>query len=146
MYHRIDETMKIKFIRRFCVMALLLSVYPLCVLVFSWSHVLRSDLKGGRHGPLDAYRHALASAVVSYTLDEWAVKLTTWIFESGGKDSHQMDIHNNRLGAHLGTTATSFSDLEPAVHRAVQNGTVSSLDSEQITWLSSDRWREGWLW
>lgn len=141
--HRI---MKRKYTRRVFLWFLLLSVYPVFVLVFTWSHVLGSDLKGGRHGQLDAYRHALASAVVSYTLGEWAVHVTTWIFESGEKDSHQMDIHNNRIGARLGTRAATFSDLEPAVHRAVLNGTVSSVDSEQITWLSSDRWRDGLLW
>lgn len=146
MKHRIVEAMKTKYIRRVCAVALLLSVYPVSVVVFAWSHVLRSELKGGRHGQLDAYRHALARAVVSYTLGEWAVNVTTWIFESGGKDTHQMDIHNNRIGARLGASAATFSDLEPAVHRAVLIGTVSSVDSDQITWLSSDRWREGWLW
>jgi len=115
-------------------------------MVFTWSHVLRSDLKGGRHGQLDAYRHALASATVSYTLGEWAVDVTTWIFESGKKDSNKMDIHNNRIGARLGTKAESFGDIEPAVRSAVLNGTVSSVDTEQITWLSSDRWRDGKLW
>jgi hypothetical protein len=140
------EAMRRKVVRRACAFALLLSAYPVCIMVFTWSHVLRSDLKGGRHGQLDAYRHALASATVSYTLGEWAVDVTTWIFESGKKDSNKMDIHNNRIGARLGTKAESFGDIEPAVRSAVLNGTVSSVDTEQITWLSSDRWRDGKLW
>jgi hypothetical protein len=115
-------------------------------MVFTWSHVLKSDLKGGRHGQLDAYRHALASATVSYTLGEWAVNVTTWIFESGEKDSNKMDIHNNRIGAQLGAKAESFADIEPAVHRSVLSGTDSSVNSDQIAWLSSNRWRDGKLW
>jgi len=140
------EEMRRKLLRRACAFALLLSIYPVCVIAFTWSHVLRSDLKGGRHGQLDAYRHALASATVSYTLGEWAVNVTTWIFESGEKDSNKMDIHNNHLGARLGVKAESFSDIEPAVRSSVLNGTVSSVDSDQITWLPSSRWRDGKLW
>ena len=138
--------MRRKLLRRACVVALLLGIYPVCVIVFTLSHVLRSDLKGGRHGQLDAYRHALASATVSYTLGEWAVNLTTWIFESGEKDSNKMDSHNNRLGARLGAKAESLSDIEPAVRRSVLSGTVFSADSDQITWLPSSRWRDGKLW
>lgn len=107
---------------------------------------MKSDLKGGRHGQLDAYRHALASAAVSYTLGEWAVNVTTWIFESGEKDSNKMDIHNNRVGAHLGSNSESFSDTEPAVRRSVLDGKVGAINSDQITWLPSSRWREGRLW
>ena len=83
------------------------------MIVFTWSHVLRSDLKGGRHGQLDAYRHALASATVSYTVGEWAVSLTTWVFESGGKDSNKMDIHNNRIGAKIGSAPNRSVILSP---------------------------------
>jgi hypothetical protein len=140
------EEMKPKLLRRACALAFLLSLYPVGVVAFTWSHVLRSDLKGGRNGQLDAYRHALASATVAYTLGEWAVNVTTWIFESGGKDSNKMDIHNNRIGARLGATAESFSEIEPSVRCAVLNGAVSSLDSHQITWLPSSHWRDGKLW
>ena len=138
--------MRRKLIRRAGAFALLICVYPVCVIAFTWSHVLKSDLKGGRHGQLDAYRHALASATVSYTLGEWAVNVTTWIFESGKKDSNKMDIHNNRVGARLGSEADSFSDIEPTVRRSVLNGNVAAIDSDKITWLSPTRWRDGKLW
>jgi hypothetical protein len=140
------EEMKRKLLRQACAFALLLSVYPIGVMVFTWSHVLRSDLKGGRHGPLDAYRHALASATVSYTLGEWAVSLTTWIFESGQKDSNKMDIHNNRIGAKIGSSSKSFSELEPAVRQAVLDGEVSATDPTKPTWLSPSKWRDGKFW
>lgn len=107
---------------------------------------MRSDLKGGRNGQLDAYRHALASATVSYTLGEWAVSLTTWVFESGGKDSNKMDIHNNRLGAKIGSSCTWFGDLEPAVRQAVLDGEASATDPAKITWLSPSKWRDGKFW
>lgn len=77
-------------LRRVAIFFLLLSIYPLCVLFYTWTHVFRSDLEGGRHGPLDAYPHALASAIVSYTLDERAVYLMTGLMESDGKDSNKM--------------------------------------------------------
>src|SRR5688572_11426083 len=88
--------------------ALILSLYPLFVLTYTWSCVFRSDLEGGRHGPLDAYRHALASAVVSYTFGERSVGLVTSLMESKGKNSNKMDSHNNRIGAHIGANSRSF--------------------------------------
>ena len=127
------------------VLVLLSSVYPAIVLVYTWGCVLRSDFHGGRHGPLDAYRHALASAVVSYTINESAVNLITALFESKGKASNRMDRHNNRIGASLGRRATSFHELEPAVRRLVSKGTVDSADLDQITWLPEEKWRDGWI-
>ena len=143
---RLVKEMRRKLLRRSCVFALLLGIYPVSVIAFTWSHVLRSDFKGGRHGQLDAYRHALASAMVSYTLGEWAVHVTTCIFESGEKESNRMDVHNNRVGAHLGSKAEAFSDIEPAVRRSVMNGNVAAIDPDQITWLPSIRWRDGKFW
>lgn len=132
--------------RRLYALAALLSIYPVSVLVFTWSHVSRSDLEGGRHGQLDAYRHALASATVSHTLGEWAVDLVTCIFEWNDKQSNEMDRHNNRIGASIGSNVKSFREIEPAVRRAVLNGTVDSDDLDQITWLSSNKWRDGRFW
>lgn len=127
-------------------LALVLSIYPLFVLVYTWSCVLGSHLEGGRHGPCDAYRHALASAVVSYTLGERAVAITTTVMESRGRDSNKMDEHNNRIGARIGANSKSFHELEPSVRQAVLNGTVNSTDPHQVTWLPSAKWRKGRLW
>ncbi len=135
-----------RLLRRGGAFALLLAAYPLWVVVFTWSHVLRSDFEGGRNGKLDAYRHALASATVSYTLGVWAVEVTTWVFESGGKDSNEMDVHNNRIGALIGSKAGSFSEIEPAVRDAVAGGCVSAEDAGQITWLPASKWRDRKLW
>lgn len=135
-----------KLLRRLGIIGLILGVYPVCILVFTWSHVLKSDFEGGRHGKLDAYRHALASAAVSYTSGEWAVDFTTWIFESNEKDSNTMDTHNNRIGANLGSEAVSFRNIEPAVRHAVLNGKVSAVDPKQITWLPPTKWSDGKLW
>ena len=126
-------------------LVLLLGIYPALVLVYTLSFVLRSDLRGGRHGPLDAYRHALASSVVAYTLNESAVDLVTALFESKGKASNRMDRHNNRIGASLGTRTASFRELEPSVRRLVSKGTVDSADLDQITWLPEEKWRDGWI-
>lgn len=137
---------KRKILLRLGALALLLSIYPLCVLIYTWSCVFRADLEGGRHGPLDAYRHALASAVVSYTLDARAVGLITTLFESSGKDSNTMDRHNNHLGARIGASAKSFRELEPLVRQAVLDGTADSTDTNQITWLRNEKWRAGRIW
>ncbi|WP_411825543.1 DUF6973 domain-containing protein [Luteolibacter sp. AS25] len=138
--------MKRKLLRRAFFLAVILLLYPIWVIGFTWSHVSKSDFEGGRHGQLDAYRHALASATVSNTLGEWAVTLTTLIFESRGKESNDMDIHNNRLGAAIGSNTNSFRDIEPAVHRAVAEGRVFSKDPTTITWLPPAKWRHGKFW
>lgn len=132
--------------RGLCVLALVLSIYPLCVLFYTWGCVFRSDLGCGRNGPLDAYRHTLASAVVSYTLGEWAVNLTTSIMETKGKDSNRMDSHNNLIGARIGSKSKSFLDLEPSVRKRVLDGTVNSTDENQITWLPKEKWSDARVW
>jgi len=126
--------------------AFLVSVYPAFVLGYTWSHVVRSTLSGGRHGPLDAYRHTLASAVVGFTLGPRAVQCVTWAMESAGKDENRMDRHNNLIGAAIGASARSFSEIEPAVHAQVLRGAVNAPDPGQVTWLPPERWRAGRLW
>ena len=127
-------------------LVLVLSIYPLFVLLYVWSYVFRSDLDGGRNGPLDAYRHTLASSVVAYTLDERVVDLVTRLMESGNKNSNKMDIHNNRIGAQIGAQAQSFLELEPAVRRAVLDGAINSPQANQITWLPEKSWRDSRFW
>ena len=137
---------KQKTLLRLTALTIFLSIYPLSVLTYTWTCVFRSDLEGGRHGPLDAYRHTLASAVVSYTLHERAVDLITTLMESKGKDSNKMDRHNNRIGSQIGATSKSFRDLEPAVRQTVQNGTINSTNTNQITWLPKEKWRRARIW
>jgi len=107
---------------------------------------MRSDFEGGRHGPLDAYRHALASAVVSYTLGDKAVDIATSLMESKGKQSNTMDRHNNQIGARIGATANTFKEIELSVRQSVLNGTVGSTNDNQITWLPAEKWRDARLW
>ena len=99
-------------LRHLLVLTVILFGYPAFVIGYTWIHVLGSDLEGGRHGPIDAYRHALASAVVSHTLGDWAVELVTTVFESSGKDTNQMDRKNNMIGAAIGIGTCSFGNLE----------------------------------
>lgn len=37
-------------------LAVVLSVYPIFVISYTWFHVLSSELEGGRHGPLEVCR------------------------------------------------------------------------------------------
>ena len=144
--HDVAMMNKRKLLRGIGGLVLLLGIYPALVLGYTWSCVLQSDFRGGRHGPLDAYRHALASSVVSYTLKESAVDLITALFESKGKASNRMDGHNNRIGARLGAHADSFRELEPSVRELVSNGAVDAVNPGQITWLPENKWRDGWIW
>ncbi|SDQ54070.1 hypothetical protein SAMN05428982_1502 [Pseudoxanthomonas sp. CF385] len=133
-------------LRRLVLLALVLAVYPAFVLIYTWSHVLQSPLPGGRHGPLDAYRHTLASAVVAYTLDARAIDLVNGVMERRGKRANAMDIHNNLLGAAIGSRAARFSDIEPLVARSVAAGQIDASSPDQTTWLPQDDWKEGFAW
>lgn len=137
---------KRKFYIKLGAIAFILGIYPLCLLMYTWTCVFQSDLEGGKNGPLDAYRHTLASAIVSHTLGEWAVKATTFIMESKTSASGAMDRHNNRIGMKIGSHATSFKDLEPMVRARVMKGKCSSTKTDQITWLPKTKWRNSNLW
>ncbi|MBA3930144.1 MAG: hypothetical protein C0521_11225 [Xanthomonas sp.] len=131
---------------RLAMVGIALAAYPACVLTYTWSHVLQSPLPGGRHGPLDAYRHTLASAVVAYTSDPRAVHLVNDVMERRGKRANAMDIHNNLIGAAIGSRATRFSDLEPMVARSVAAGGIDAASPDQTTWLPASDWKEGFAW
>jgi hypothetical protein len=137
-----------------CVLAAaVLAAYPVFVLGQVYAVTLRSDLPGGRHGPKDAYRHSLASAIVAYTGSPRWVAWVTAVMEptdnaSGhARDtvrsaSHAMDAHNNRLGARIGAQAESWHQMHAAVRAAVEAGGVQVDDENRITWLPPEKWRE----
>lgn len=127
-------------------MALALCIYPLFIMIYTVSHVNQSDLEGGGNGPLDAYRHTLASAVVTYTLGEWAVNITSYFMESEKSVTAEMDRHNNHIGAKIGSHAKSFKDIEPTVRQHVLEGACFSMKDEQTTWLPKSYWRKRLLW
>jgi hypothetical protein len=117
------------------------SAYAAFVLGYTWSHVAHSSLPGGRYGPLDAYRHTLASAAVAFTLSPRAVDLTTWFMERRDDDTNLMDRRNNQIGAAIGVHARSFSAIEPAVRAEVSRGAVNARDAIQLTpWRASRFW------
>ena len=132
-------------LRLLLLIGLIAASYPAFVLTYTWSHVLKSELPGGRHGPLDAYRHTLASAVVAYTLNQNAVHLVNGFMEKNGKRSNAMDTHNNLVGASIGARSIRFADIEPAVKTAVSAGAIRATQSSQVTWLEPDKWQDGKL-
>jgi hypothetical protein len=93
-----------------------------------------------------SHRHTLASAVVSYTIGQTSVEITTSLMESKARESNQMDRHNNRIGSDIGASAKSFHEIEPTVRQCISQGTVHSRAAEQITWLPPAKWSTGRLW
>jgi hypothetical protein len=59
-----------------------------------------------------------------------------------GNPMRAMDAHNNRIGARIGATATSWNDMQVKVLHAVRSGTVDASNADQITWLPQPWWRD----
>jgi hypothetical protein len=119
----------------------LLSAYPLATLGYVYGHTMFSDLPGGRHGPRDAYRHALAAGFVAYTISPRAVKLVSRVMESDSHISSVMDRHNNAVGAAIGTRADSLADMQREVLARVNQGGVMTMSPDRLTWMPPRTWR-----
>jgi hypothetical protein len=130
--------------RRWWLAALVLGSYPAFVLGATYWHFFQVDLPGGRNGPADAYRHSLASAIVAYTLSPRCVDWVTAVMEhdGNGNPSRAMDAHNNRLGARIGATASSWNAMQQAVLAAVEHGAIDTRSPDQITWRAPVAWQE----
>ena len=120
----------------------LLATYPLALLGYVYWYSLGSGLPGPRHGPQDAYRHALASAVLAYTISPRAVHWVTEVMEFADDPSSRMDRHNNAIGASVGAAASAFAQIRPQVLQRVQGGRVNATDPQQVTWMPLHYWRE----
>ncbi len=131
-------------LRAACWTGAVAAVYPVFVLGFVYSQFFTAGLPGGRHGPADAYRHSLASAVVAYTLHPRCVDWVTAVMERDGRGSaaRVMDAHNNRLGARIGAQADSWHTMRRGIADAVARGAINATSPEQITWLAPDAWQE----
>ncbi len=121
-------------------------LYTSFVLGFVWWHCHKSGLEGGKYGPLDAYRHTLASALVAYTTTPRLVSATTKIMEYKNRPIDLMDQHNNAIGAEIGVNAESLFDLDAAVKNQVAHGTIDASSAQQTTWLPPQYWLESLLW
>ena len=121
--------------------ATVVAVYPLALLGYVYGHSLTSGLPGARHGPQDAYRHTLASAVLAYTISPTAVDWVTGVMEFADEPSSAMDRHNNAIGASIGAAATSFVQIRPQVEQRVAAGRVDARNPQQVTWLPPRQWR-----
>ena len=124
----------------------ILAIYPTFVLGYTWIKVSQSELPGGRHGPLDAYRHTLASAVVSYTLNEEVIAWVSEKMEHSDILTHKMDRHNNRIGATIGSKVDSFWEIEAAVAKRVAEGMIMAKDPDQSTWMPEAMWKDAKMW
>ena len=116
------------------------AIYPLSVFGYAYWHSLTSGLPGPRHGPQDAYRHTLASAVVAYTISPVVVDWVSAVMEFADDPSSRMDRHNNAIGASIGAAAQSFAELRPRVYERVQAGSINAADPRQVSWLAPRYW------
>lgn len=139
-----SRTTRNRWLRRLLVVAVLLAVYPAFVFGTVYLATLRSDLPGGRHGPKDAYRHALASATVAFTGSPRWVDWVTAVMEhgEGGDAANAMDRHNNRIGERIGADAGSWTRMQAKVRAAVQAGGIDVEDDNRITWLPPEQWQD----
>lgn len=130
-------------------MIALLGILGLCslsILLPVWIHVASVSFSGGKNGPLDAYRHTLASAYLAHAVGPSAVSIVTFLMESPSKADGVMDMHNNAIGATIGAKAASFSTIEPIVWDRIHTGSQHPKGPEQVLWLEEKLWSEGWLW
>lgn len=125
---------------------IVLSVYPAFVLGYVWYHCLVSDFQGGKYGQLDAYRHTLASAVVTYSSSSKLVAVATAVMERKDSAANRMDRHNNIIGVEIGQTATSFSQLNVLVQQRVNQGAENAVEASQVTWLATPYWEKSLFW
>ncbi|MEO7344546.1 MAG: hypothetical protein ABIU85_06890 [Methylotenera sp.] len=124
----------------------LISIYPVFVLSYVWRECFVSDFEGGKSGQLDAYRHTLASAVVAYTSSPKVVDLVTVFMERKERSDNLMDRHNNLIGAKIGLTAKSFSQINTLVRQQVSRGTENAIENSQSTWLARPYWGKSLFW
>lgn len=120
--------------------------YVLLVLGFVWWHCYKSPLKAGANGPLDAYRHTFASAVVTYTTSPKVVKAVSRLMEYKNRPANLMDKHNNVIGIEIGLQAKSLDEIDAQVVERVSKGIVNAGNREQITWLPPQYWGRAFLW
>ena len=125
--------------------AALMLAFAVWLLGSTYSIVLRSGLPGGSDGPMDAYRHTLASAQLSYVLGPGVVTVFTTLTERHPERNRDdaMDTHNNLLGAAIGAQAGSLREVRAEVLHRVRAGGVDRADPGQVTWLPSRYWSEG---
>ena len=135
-----------RWFRRLTVVVALIAAYPTFVFATVYVHWFAADLPGGRNGPADAYRHALASATVAYTATPRWVDWVTVVMErnGAGNDSRAMDAHNNRIGAAIGARAENWGAMQAQVLDAVRTGGIGASDADTITWLPPERWQNRW--
>ena len=117
------------------------------LLASTYATVLRSGLPGGSDGPMDAYRHTLASAQLAYVFGPGSVRQFTALTERHPerKKDDAMDTHNNLLGAAIGASGRSLREVRAEVLHRVESGGVNRADPRQVTWLPRRYWREGLL-
>ncbi len=121
-------------------------LYAFLVLSYVWWQCYQSNLPGGKYGPLDAYRHTLASAVVAYTSSPLLVKTITVIMERKHWPIDKMDEHNNAIGIRIGLQVHAFSTIENTVKTQITYGKINATNAQQTTWLARENWKENRFW
>jgi len=114
---------------------------PIVTVVLLYRLAMATELPGRRGGPQDAFRHTYSTALTARYLSPKAVELVTYLSERDPSSPFdQMDIHNNRIGTHIGL---GNGDLHETVWQKIKAGQVDSKDKDIITWLPKNQWDHG---
>ena len=93
------------------------------------SRAFNSGLTGARNGEQDAYRHCVATGEISRLTNETTANLAGLYHEithPNPENERSMDIHNNSIGAKIGSNANSFETIENACMAAVSDGRLQT--------------------
>lgn len=88
-----------------------------------------SGLTGAHNGEQDAYRHCVATGEISRLTNETTANFAGLYHEithPNPENERSMDIHNNSIGAKIGSNAISFEAIENACMAAVSDGRLQT--------------------
>jgi hypothetical protein len=104
---------------------------------------IQSQLPGRSNGPADAYRHLLLAAEMTRKMGGKNAKhlldLHEWTGNQDGqtKQSHHMDMANNKIGILIGQHAKSWEEVVILCRQAITN---KSYAGQAVTWLQTNQW------
>ena len=127
--------MKKKYILTFLALMVFIVFVEVVIL---YRFAMSTGLPGRKGGPQDAFRHTYSTALTARYISPKLVEFVTWVCERDPSSAFdRMDIHNNRIGTHIGL---GNEPLYEAVMKKIKEGEVNSQKSDTVTWLPEKDW------